>query len=125
MSQGQNNANLRSRNLLIPQIKKKLINLDEGEGDMVKNTSLINEKIDFFFNSVTRVIVLKDYVKDTECFFLIYDSVKFADLKQKFNWVELWKKEGVWVNPKVKFFLVSNKKDIISKPLGSNKKPQK
>jgi len=87
--------------MLIHQLKNKMLNLGGG--------NKYREMINYFFNSIKKAIISKNYSTGTENIFLVFDLDRFNSLKRLFNWVERWKKEGVWGNPNVKFFLVGTK----------------
>ncbi len=58
--------------------------------------------------------ILNEYIKGAECIILAFDLLRLATLYRIKNWIGLLKEGGVWGDPKIKYFLLGTKKDLIT-----------
>jgi small GTP-binding protein len=112
--------------LLYRYVNKKFLSntkMTIGSDFFVKKVKLIKDEQE---NRITFMIwdfagqkrfrlMLKDFARGAQAVILAFDLFRIQTLVKLQNWIELMEEAGLWGNPKVEFFLVGTKKDLMAK----------
>ncbi|MHA1718879.1 MAG: Rab family GTPase [Promethearchaeota archaeon] len=93
-----------------------------GTDFFIKKVRVLNENVEYeltlliwdFAGQERFRFILNEYINGAEGIILAFDLSRVATLYRIKNWIGLLKESKVWNDPKIKFFLLGTKKDLIS-----------